>query len=588
MFSNLFVQFERIGLLLMIAFLITRIPFLKTLLYRQFQSQSYSIYIVVFMLLTIISTHLSIGFSNEQIVNRYLLITADDEMIVLNLSVIVIAIAGLWGGIFVGVMIGLFSGIYYLIIGGQDSIIFTIAAFLIGIIYGLLRKYLFKEQLIRPIYAFLTGFIPAFICLLLIMIFMNNEFSSTFLFSVGIPYILVVGTAISIFTSIIHIAFKEEGNEIVLATNQVFEISEEALPIFKYNTRKERSDAIANLLYERLNISGIVITKEDEIIATKGINPNLYKPGERLKSKKAKEALRTQKLQTVYFKHEPYYHEKFFPYEAALIVPIHEPNDKVGLIKLFYKKEIQISPVCKVIAQGIGQLFSIHLKVHAAEKLKAHILDAELRNLQAQINPHFLFNTLHLISSLFRVNPLKARMITIQLAHFMRFNLEITERSLISLKEEWAHLKAYTDIVDARFSNRIKVNYHIDYHLNFANIFIPPSTIQPIVENSIQHGLKEITSDGEINIRIEGKGERVMISVTDNGIGFNDTAIKQVIYKERPKNNYSGIGLYNVNHRLTNLLDPEAKLHIENIPSGGSKVSFSIPNYKYESDLNEN
>lgn len=586
MIKMFFLLFERIGLLLMVAYLITRIPFLKALLYRRYRPQSWSVYLFVFILLTIISTHLSIIIHNDEVVNRHLLILVEPNSILFNLSIIVVSIAGLWGGVFSGIVVSVFASLYFAIIGGQGVLIYALTTITVGGGFGYINKYFFKENLISPVYALFLGLIPPILYLTL-MGFRSDLFSAKVLLSIGVPYIITVSIAIGIFTSIIHIIFKEEGNEIVLATNQAFSISEDALPILKYNTRIERSEALAKLLYERLKVSAIVITKQDEVIATTGLNRNYHKRGDRLQTSKTFEVLRTRKMRTIYFNQEQHCANHFCPYEAAIIIPIVEPNDRTSVIKLYFKKANQISPVNKVIAQGIGQLFSIQLKVHASEQLKANILDAELRNLQAQINPHFLFNTLHLIASLFRVDPLRARNITIQLANFMRFNLGITSKSLIPLKEECEHLKAYLDIVEARFSNRIKINYYMDHSLNSASVFIPPSTIQPIVENSIQHGLGKTVVDGKINIRIEELDKRIVVSVMDNGVGFTEEAKQQVIYNQQSRNNFSGIGLYNVNHRLISLLDDQAKLSIENLPSGGSKVSFSIPNQSYGGENNE-
>lgn len=586
----LFVLFERIGLLLMFAYLITRIPHLKTFLYRKYHPQSQTVFIIVFFFLSIVSTHLSIAIVDGEILKQILWFKPDKESIVLNLSLIVVFIAGLWGGVLNGGIVGFFNATYYSFFGLEDILVFGITSMIVGIGSGFLNKCLSTRRMIKPIYALFLGFIPSIVYLTAASFFVFDEEPLLTNVTLGIPYIFATGAAISIFVSIIHIIYKEEGHEIIIATNQAFHISEEALPILKYDSRQKISESIADLLYKKLDVSGVAVTKQDKIIAMKGVSRHFYQVGDTLKSQKAKEALRTRKMQTVYYKHEPVWKNHYCPYEAALIIPIIEPNDTVSLIKFYFRKESQISPVFRVIAQGIGQLFSNQLKLKATEKLREQIWDAELRSLQAQINPHFLFNTLHLIASLFRSDPIKARTLTIKLAKLMRFNLDITENKLITLEDELANLKAYNTIVETRFSNRLKIHYHLDRSIDYVSVMIPPSTIQPLVENAIQHGLKQVTENGEIEIRIERKNDRVFISVTDNGTGFDEMANKQIYYKQPSKKQYSGVGLYNVNHRLINLLDKHAKLHVENLPEGGSKVYFSIP-LKYqanESDVYEN
>ena len=111
------------------------------------------------------------------------------------------------------------------------------------------------------------------------------------------------------------------------------------------------------------------------------------------------------------------------------------------------------------MAQGLGQFISDQLNMLGAEKLKAHIRDAELRNLQAQINPHFLFNTLQLIAGLFRENPANARLLTLQLASYMRFNLRLVSKSLVELEKECEHAEAYTSIIQERFKERLHIQF---------------------------------------------------------------------------------------------------------------------------------
>src|SRR5699024_6469208 len=207
------------------------------------------------------------------------------------------------------------------------------------------------------------------------------------------------------------------------------------------------------------------------------------------------------------------------PLEAAIIIPILEERDTAYLIKFYFKKRQHIRPVELTLAKGLGQLITKQLSSITAEKLKTHIRDAELRNLQAQINPHFLFNTLHLIASLFRANPGKARVITIQLANYMRFNVQLVVKSLVKLERECEHVWAYIAIIQERFRGRLEIVFNVDEDV--PDISLPPSTLQPLVENSVQHGLKNVSRGGEVEIFMEKQVDAVYFSVRDNGIGFS-------------------------------------------------------------------
>ena len=226
------------------------------------------------------------------------------------------------------------------------------------------------------------------------------------------------------------------------------------------------------------------------------------------------------------------------------------------------------------------------MNVIAHEKIQANILDAELRALQAQINPHFLFNTLNLIATLFRVDPQRARHITIQLANFMRFNLNLVSKPLIILERECEHLESYIEIIEARFSKRIKINLEIDSGLS--HVLIPPSTIQPIVENAIEHGLNKVVQNGIVSIIIKRIDDLIQISIIDNGKGFTEEEINELAKHRKRETHVGGVGLYNVNQRLISLLGEKYKLQFRNVKNNGAEVFFFIPIEQGGHNYNEN
>ena len=336
--------------------------------------------------------------------------------------------------------------------------------------------------------------------------------------TIGLPLVLSNCLAIAIFTAMIGIVLKEQENEAANATKQALAIAEDALPFIKKNTEQEMADGIADLLYERLGLAAISVANNTELLAHRGVGSDHHQPKDKIITAISKKALATKEMQIAYSKADIQCNHANCPLEAAIIIPIAEANESTWLLKFYFKKPQHISPVEKTLAEGLGQLLSNQLNTIAAEKLATHIRDAELRNLQAQINPHFLFNTLHLIAAMFREDPEQARHITIQLAHFMRFNLRLVSKSLVDLEKELDHVLAYVEIIQARFAGRLKIN--VIKPAAIPNINIPPSTIQPLVENSVQHGLKDTKSDGEINITINVLEEAIFIAVSDNGCGF--------------------------------------------------------------------
>lgn len=567
---------ERIGLLLVIAFVLTRIPNIRTLLYRESSRKVVFIHAIVFGIFAIVSSHLGFVFTEGFISEQIIIWNVEDDQLVVSLSLIAVVIAGLLGGPLVGLGAGIIAGVHLAFLGGIGWVANMLVNPLSGFLAGLTGRFFSKARVISPMQAVFIGVFPPILQMqLLLVLHPQNENIVQFVNLTGLPLVFSNSVAIGIFTAMIGIVLKEQENEAAIATRQALTIAEEALPFLKSDSPEERAEGIANLLYDRLEVAAISVTYEDEVLAFVGIGADHHRLGEKVITPLSKEALETKEIKIAYSRSDIACQNPDCPLEAAIIIPITEANDSTSLIKFYFRKSQHISPVEKVLAQGIGQLISNQLKVIANEKLKENIRDAELRNLQAQINPHFLFNTLHLIATLFRVDPKRARHITIQLANFMRFNLGLASESLINLERECEHVKAYIEIIQARFSNRLQINFEKDHSIS--NVLIPPSTIQPLVENSIQHGLKNVATNGRIDVSIKQKSDRIVITVEDNGVGFPEIEIEKINEPSKGENSNGGVGLYNVNRRLISLLGEDSRLHIENLPTRGSRVYFSIP-----------
>ncbi len=567
---------ERIGLLLVIAFVLTRIPNIRTLLYRESSRKVVFIHAIVFGIFAIVSSHLGFVFTEGYISEQIIIWNVEDDQLVVSLSLIAVVIAGLLGGPLVGLGAGIIAGVHLAFLGGIGWVANMLVNPLSGLLAGLTGRFFSKARVISPMQAVFIGVFPPILQMqLLLVLHPQNENIVQFVNLTGLPLVFSNSVAIGIFTAMIGIVLKEQENEAAIATRQALTIAEEALPFLKSDSPEERAEGIANLLYDRLEVAAISVTYEDEVLAFVGIGADHHRLGEKVITPLSKEALETKEIKIAYSRSDIACQNPDCPLEAAIIIPITEANDSTSLIKFYFRKSQHISPVEKVLAQGIGQLISNQLKVIANEKLKENIRDAELRNLQAQINPHFLFNTLHLIATLFRVDPKRARHITIQLANFMRFNLGLASESLINLERECEHVKAYIEIIQARFSNRLQINFEKDHSIS--NVLIPPSTIQPLVENSIQHGLKNVATNGRIDVSIKQKSDRIVITVEDNGVGFPEIEIEKINEPSKGENSNGGVGLYNVNRRLISLLGEDSRLHIENLPTRGSRVYFSIP-----------
>jgi sensor histidine kinase YesM len=192
------------------------------------------------------------------------------------------------------------------------------------------------------------------------------------------------------------------------------------------------------------------------------------------------------------------------------------------------------------------------------EKLRTLAAQAELKALKAQINPHFLFNSLNTIASLISINPARAEEAVERLADIFRYALSASDKEFITLRDELDFINSYLEIEKARFDDRLRVSTNISPQI--LDTPVPSLILQPLVENSIRHGSGE---DGEVRMEITGyaDGDSVKVEIKDEGKGVSGET-KRGIYT-------NGTGLRNVNERLQKVYGEGYGLEIkENKPSG--------------------
>src|SRR5690625_2728265 len=573
---------ERLCLLLIIAFVVTRIPGFRSLVYKELNMKMILLHVLVFGLFGIIGTTAGVIIDTGHIEWRQFVLSAGEDQYVVSLSLVAIVIAGLLAGPYVGLGAGIIAGLHLFFLGGIGVMANVIVNPLTGFLAGWSARFFSNERVISPFKALFIGVFPPILQMQLLLIFDAQQNKVVDIVdTIGLPLVLSNSLAIAIFTAIIAIVLREQENEAAAATKRALAIVEDALPFIRKDTDQAIAEGLADLLYERLGLAAVSVANKTEILAYRGLASDHHLVHDSVGTAISLKALETKKMQIAYSKEDIQCAEPDCPLEAGIVIPIVEADEVTWLVKFYFKKAQHIRPEELTLAEGLEQLMSHQLSIVAAEKLTAHMRDAELRNLQAQINPYFLINTLHLIASMFRENPEKARHITVQLAQFMRFNLRLVSKSLVDIHKEIEHVQPYATIIQERFAGRMEINFEMSPNLQ--NLKIPPSTIQPLVENSVQHGLKDVFQKGKVVVQIYYSTNQLSIKVQDNGCGFKEDILKRVTKESTTSD--GGTGLYNVNKRLISLLGKEAELQINNLPDCGSEVAFNIPIHIMKSEV---
>ncbi len=229
----------------------------------------------------------------------------------------------------------------------------------------------------------------------------------------------------------------------------------------------------------------------------------------------------------------------------------------------------QFSLFAPVLAGMVVLLYFLSIAIHyvalafqSSRDAETLARDAELKALKAQINPHFLFNSLHSISALTTIDPVKARDMCIRLSDFLRLSLRLGEGGDIPFGEELALARIYLDVEQVRFGDRLRVFQDIDP--DCADCEVPPLLVQPLVENAIKHGIATMVDGGEISMKAH-RSRGAMRFVIENPFD-----------PEAPAARKSGIGLANVRNRLRIRYGNDARLDVQVEPNV-YRVVLSLP-----------
>jgi len=241
-----------------------------------------------------------------------------------------------------------------------------------------------------------------------------------------------------------------------------------------------------------------------------------------------------------------------------------------ALTDYLFNYELEVETSNKVISFLLSLLitftiigwFYIRLFIARNEEAKTKMMEAELSALKAQVNPHFLFNSLNSIAALTRINPKESEMVTEDLAELFRYSLNASKKEHVTLAEELESCTMYLNIEMARFRNRLNVSIEVSESLKKA--LIPPLILQPLVENAIKHGLQKQEGNFHISIKAEEINQWLVIEDTDTGPGMNPSD-KDIYLKK-------GTGLSNVHSRLQLYAGKRASLTIK--PNG---VNLTLP-----------
>jgi two-component system sensor histidine kinase LytS len=227
------------------------------------------------------------------------------------------------------------------------------------------------------------------------------------------------------------------------------------------------------------------------------------------------------------------------------------------------------------VANGLANLFSTQVELEDIQIKEQMLAHAEIRRLHAQINPHFLFNSLNTITSFCRTNSERARDLLMDLSLYMRRNLDLS-RGFIPLSEELEQVRSYLAIEQARFGDRIRVRSEVEEGCE--DWPIPPLIIQPLVENAIRHGVLGRERGGTVRLSARRENGYLEVRVADDGVGMDRQTLDRVLNTECADSVTGGIGMRNCLSRMEHIYGRQFAPRVDSTPGQGTTIVLRVPN----------
>lgn len=543
---------NNIGYFILIAFVLSQCESLKNIIIKEELSKKDLVI-------------LSILFGGLGILGTY--IGTEIHGAIANTRIVGVMAGGIFCGPIVGIASAIISGTHRIFIdsGGVTAIPCAITTVASGFIGGILHKY--ANQTNRWIYGFIGGIGVETLEMIFILMFSKPfDLALHIVKKIYIPMGFANAIGIALLILLIENIYEQKEEVAAKQAKLALDIANKTLPYFR-DMDSRSFQKICEIIKKSIEADAVAITNKKHVLAHVGLGEEHHIKGAEILTQATERVIKEGKILILTNASEINCAYPFCPLKSGIIVPLKERNNIIGTLKIYYGKNNAISFKNKNLAIGLSQIISTQLEISKIGKLKEMATKAEIKALQTQINPHFLFNSLNTIASFVRINPTKARELIINLSVFLRYNLE-TGDELVDVYSELEQVKAYVAIEKARFGEKLHVIYNIQDNID---IKMPSLIIQPIVENSIKHGILKSGRKGIVKIDIKYINDYAFeVVVEDNGVGIEKEVIEKV-YNGTMKENK--IGISNVNNRLR-LLYGEG-LKIERLEEG-TRVSFII------------
>ncbi|WP_320170549.1 LytS/YhcK type 5TM receptor domain-containing protein [Maridesulfovibrio sp.] len=551
---------ERFGLIIAGSFLLLTItPFHRIGLGKQYGKSNLIIQILIFGVFGILGTYGG-NFVFQSVA---------------NLRAMAVITGGLFGGPLVGLGAGLIAGGHRILIdfGGFSAIPCGLATMLEGLAAGLISLKLTHRMDWRA--AAGLAFMGEIIHMVMVL-YLSHPYDEAMKLVklIAMPMIILNTFGAAIFAQVINMVFRYGTKQDSVKAQHVLDVANLTVSHLRSGLTMDSAQETAKIIHAHLSVAAVAITDTVNVLAHVGAGSDHHLAGREIM---------TESTLRVLSEGEPIFldsgkkigcNHKSCPFTSAAVVPLHKSGQVIGTLKLYGTRKNQLDLLSFEMAKGLANLCSTQLELEEIQIKEQMLAHAEIRRLQAQINPHFLFNSLNTVTSFCRTNPDRARELLQELSRYMRRNLD-SSRGYVPLHEELEQLRSYLAIEQARFGDRIRVDLNVQESCR--EWPIPPLIIQPLVENSVKHGILGKEEGGTVSIRIRCEENEMHINISDDGVGMDSSRLAQIYERQKIDSRGKGIGVRNCIRRLEQIYGPQYSMEITSEPGTGTEIYFRVP-----------
>ncbi len=440
--------FNKLGIIVLIAFFLSRSTFMKGYLIKEKMTPLDQIGIaIIFGILGIIGTYSGVPVNGA----------------IANSRSIGVIVAGLYGGPFVGITAGLIAGIHRMVIptGRFTAIACGLSTIIGGIIAGYAKPVMYRQKQKWLFAAGLTIIIEAIQMSMILLIARPFEAAYNLVQIIFVPMAFINSFGTGIFILLIQQIHEENERSAAVKAGLALEIASKTLPILRKGLNHKSANATCEIIYQNSEVDAVSITNKTKILAHVGVGSDHHLAGKDIYTRTTKTALMTGTYVVAESKEEIECSHLKCKLQSAAVVPLYMKEHIIGTLKIYKTDKNNITKSDIEMAKGLAYLFSTQVELSQITYQEELVTKSELKALQAQIQPHFLFNALNTIISFCRTDALKARDLLTKLSLYLRTSFQ-TNENFVTLDKEIEHIRNYLDIEEARFSNRLEVTYDID------------------------------------------------------------------------------------------------------------------------------